>query len=81
MTYSVPVPLLICFYFQYKLGLTLMRLSFNLNTWMECGGDNTLSATEAGEQAKEYIEQAINIFKDVSISSSDYLPLLPLFVT
>lgn len=49
---------------KYKLGLTLMRLSFNLNTWMECGGDNTLSATEAGEQAKEYIEQAINIFKD-----------------
>ncbi|XP_071840216.1 TPR repeat-containing protein DDB_G0287407-like [Apostichopus japonicus] len=49
---------------KYKLGLTVMRLSFNLNTWMECNGDNTLSATEAAEQSKEYIEQAINIFKD-----------------
>lgn len=35
---------------------------------MECNGDNTLSATEAAEQSKEYIEQAINIFKDVRIT-------------
>lgn len=31
---------------------------------MECRGDNTLSADEAEAQSKEYIEQAINIFKD-----------------
>ncbi|XP_072035865.1 TPR repeat-containing protein DDB_G0287407-like isoform X2 [Amphiura filiformis] len=50
---------------KFKRGDTLMRLSFNLNTWMECGGDNNLSADEAKEESEQYIETAIEIFREI----------------
>ncbi|XP_072023611.1 telomerase protein component 1-like [Amphiura filiformis] len=50
---------------QYKLGKTLIQLAFNLQAWMECGGDNSLNGEEAIEEAKKHIDRAINIFKEV----------------
>ena len=51
--------------FQYKLGKTLIQLAFNLQAWMECGGDNSLGGEEAIEEARTHIDRAIGIFKEV----------------
>lgn len=48
---------------KYKHGRTLIQLAFNLQAWMECGGDNTLSESEALAEAKVNIEKAMDIFK------------------
>ena len=50
---------------QYKLGRIKIQLAFNLQSWVECGGDNTLSVEEAGEEGREQIESAIELFKEV----------------
>ncbi|XP_071495043.1 telomerase protein component 1-like [Diadema antillarum] len=50
---------------KFKLGRTLIQLAFNLQAWMECGGDNTLSEVEALEEAKVTIEKAVTLFKEL----------------
>ena len=54
-----------------------MRLAFALNTWMECGGDNTLPAQEAQDESKKHIEASVNMFKEVSASSHTHAPPPP----
>ncbi|XP_071502709.1 telomerase protein component 1-like [Diadema antillarum] len=50
---------------KFKLADTLMRLSFALNTWMECGGDNTLPSTEAQEESLKHITTSVKMFKEI----------------
>nr|XP_054769175.1 telomerase protein component 1-like [Lytechinus pictus] len=50
---------------KFKLANTLMRLAFSLNTWMECGGDNTLLPAEAYDESKKHIESSIQMFKEI----------------
>ncbi|XP_030843348.1 telomerase protein component 1 [Strongylocentrotus purpuratus] len=50
---------------KFRLANTLMRLAFGLNTWMECGGDNTLSPAEAYDESKKRIETSIQMFKEI----------------
>ena len=51
---------------QFKLGKTLVTLTFSLNYWIEAGGDAVMSVEEAKEEAMRHIENAIQIFKEVS---------------
>ncbi|XP_070560674.1 TPR repeat-containing protein DDB_G0287407-like [Ptychodera flava] len=48
---------------KYKLAITLMNLAFNLNEWAGCGGDSTLSPSDAIAEGMEKVERAINIFQ------------------
>nr|XP_006811881.1 PREDICTED: nephrocystin-3-like [Saccoglossus kowalevskii] len=50
---------------KYKLAVSLMGLAFNLNVWSDCGGDSNLSASEAINEGKEKIEQAILVFQEM----------------
>ncbi|XP_071945133.1 TPR repeat-containing protein DDB_G0287407-like [Antedon mediterranea] len=44
---------------KYKMGISLLSLSFLLNSFYECGGD---VAVEAKEEAFEHVEKALIIF-------------------
>ena len=44
---------------------SVMRLSFNLNNWSECGGDSNLSAEEAQDESVVQADEAIRLFKEV----------------
>nr|XP_054764277.1 telomerase protein component 1-like isoform X2 [Lytechinus pictus] len=50
---------------KYKHGRTLIQLAFNLQAWMECGGDNALSPVEAIAEAKVTVVKAVDIFKEL----------------
>ncbi|XP_071952526.1 telomerase protein component 1-like [Antedon mediterranea] len=50
---------------KYKLGKTLVQMAFNLESWLECGGDNSMSGEEAVEEGQACIDRAIQIFKDL----------------
>ncbi|XP_072027470.1 uncharacterized protein [Amphiura filiformis] len=50
---------------KYKLGKTLVGLTFALSAWIEHGGDNVVSVAEAEVEAKRHIENAIEIFKEL----------------
>ena len=58
--------LLLLYPIQYKLGKTLVILTFSLHYWFRAGGDALMSAEEAKEEAMRHIENAIQIFKEVS---------------
>ena len=51
---------------QYKLGKTLIILTFALQYWFKARGDAVLSVEEAMEEAMRQVENAIQIFKEVS---------------
>ncbi|XP_070560675.1 TPR repeat-containing protein DDB_G0287407-like [Ptychodera flava] len=50
---------------KYKLAIMLMNLAFNLNVWADCGGDSTLSPSDAIAEGREKVERAINVFQEV----------------
>ncbi|XP_022087926.1 telomerase protein component 1-like [Acanthaster planci] len=50
---------------KYKLGRIKIQLAFNLQSWVECGADNTLSVEEAADEGRQQIESAIEIFKEL----------------
>ncbi|XP_070563916.1 TPR repeat-containing protein DDB_G0287407-like [Ptychodera flava] len=50
---------------KFKMGLSLMLLAFNQESWHGLGGDSTLSSAEALKQGKKNIEEAIKIFKEL----------------
>ncbi|XP_033125459.1 telomerase protein component 1-like isoform X1 [Anneissia japonica] len=52
-------------YHKYKMGISLMSLSFTLNTFYECEGDDTLDADSAQEEALKHIEKALTIFEEL----------------
>ena len=51
--------------YQAKLGLSLMKLAFSLESWEACGGDATLSGIEALREGNQHIDAALKIFKEV----------------
>ena len=55
---------------QFKLGMSLMKLSFSLESWEACGGDSDMSRDEAVLEAGKHIESALQIFQEVCQSSS-----------
>ena len=59
---------MINFIFQYKLGLSLMKLAFSLESWEACGGDAQMSGEEALVEGNEQIDAALEIFKKVHFS-------------
>ena len=58
--------LLLLYPIQYKLGKSLITLTFSLRDWICLGGDAVLSIDEAYEEAMRHIENSIQIFKEVS---------------
>ncbi|PIK46898.1 hypothetical protein BSL78_16245 [Apostichopus japonicus] len=50
---------------KYKLGRIFIQLAFNLQSWVEVGGDNSLSVEEAESEAKNNVEKAITIFTEL----------------
>ena len=50
---------------QLKLGTSLMKLAFSLESWDACGGDRELSGQEALREGNQHIDAAIKIFKEV----------------
>ena len=46
---------------------SVMRLSFNLNNWAECGGDSNRSEQEAQDESFVQADEAIRLFKEVVI--------------
>ena len=60
---------------QFKLGMSLMKLAFSLESWEACGGDADMSGEEAVQEAGQHVESALQIFKEVCL----YFPLL--FIT
>ena len=54
------------YYLQKILGSTKNRLSFYYSGYQLRGGDAWMSATEASEKAEAAVNEAIEIFKEVS---------------
>ncbi|XP_071485074.1 telomerase protein component 1-like [Diadema antillarum] len=50
---------------KFKLGQSLIQMAFILDGWNNCGGDNTLSRSEAHESAKDYTDRAIKIYQEL----------------
>ena len=49
-----------------KLGLSLMKLAFSLESWEACGGDSSMSGDEALDEGNHHIDAALRIFDEVS---------------
>ncbi|XP_006812659.1 uncharacterized protein LOC102804429 [Saccoglossus kowalevskii] len=50
---------------KFKMGLSLMTLAFNLESWNGLGGDSSLSPEEAIEEGMKHIKEAITIFTEL----------------
>ncbi|XP_033636001.1 telomerase protein component 1-like isoform X1 [Asterias rubens] len=50
---------------KYKMANSVMRLSFNLNNWAECGGDSNRSEQEAQDESFVQADEAIRLFKEI----------------
>ena len=53
------------FFFQYKLGMSLMRLAFNMKSWDATGGGSELSGPDAVSEGNKYIDRSLKIFLEV----------------
>ena len=51
---------------QFKLGMSLMRLAFNMKSWEASGGGSELSGPDAVQEGNKYIDRALKIFMEVS---------------
>lgn len=54
-------------YWQFKLGMSFMKLAFNMESWEACGGGAELSGEEALAVGNKYIDKALEIFEEVSL--------------
>lgn len=52
---------------QFKLGMSFMKLAFNMESWEACGGGTELSGEEALAVGNKYIDKALEIFEEVSL--------------
>ena len=57
---------LFCF-LQYKLGMSLMRLAFNMKSWDATGGGSELSGPDAVVEGNKYIDRSLKIFLEVTM--------------
>ncbi|CAG5132430.1 unnamed protein product [Candidula unifasciata] len=53
-------------YHKFKLGMSLMRLAFNMKSWDACGGGTELSGPDAVTEGNKYIDRALKIFMELS---------------
>ncbi|XP_059178256.1 TPR repeat-containing protein DDB_G0287407-like isoform X2 [Physella acuta] len=53
-------------YHKFKLGMSLMRLAFNMKSWDACGGGTELTGPDAVTEGNKYIDRALKIFLELS---------------
>ena len=52
---------------QFKLGVSLMRLAFNMKSWEASGAGTELSGPDAVLEGNKYIDRALKIFDEVRV--------------
>lgn len=62
--------------FQFKLGMSLMKLAFNMESWEACGGGPELTGTDALNEGNGYIDKALKIFQEVNLKFSMFKNVL-----
>ena len=63
----ITVTIDVLMYWQFKLGMSFMKLAFNMESWEACGGGAELSGEEALAVGNKYIDKALEIFEEVSL--------------
>lgn len=53
-------------YHKFKLGMSFMKLAFNMESWEACGGGTELSGEEALAVGNKYIDKALEIFEELN---------------
>ncbi|WAR23724.1 Y7407-like protein [Mya arenaria] len=53
-------------YHRFKLGMSLMKLAFNMESWQACGGGPELSEQDALTEGNKYIDKALKIFQELN---------------
>ncbi|CAL1546769.1 unnamed protein product [Lymnaea stagnalis] len=53
-------------YHKFKLGMSLMRLAFNMKSWDACGGGSELTGPDAVTEGNKYIDRALKIFMELN---------------
>lgn len=53
-------------YHRFKLGLSLMKLAFNMESWEACGGGPELTGSDALNEGNKYIDKALKIFQELN---------------
>ncbi|XP_061167339.1 TPR repeat-containing protein DDB_G0287407-like [Saccostrea echinata] len=53
-------------YHKFKLGMSFMKLAFNMESWEACGGGSDLSGEQALEVGNKYIDKALEIFEELN---------------
>ncbi|XP_045158536.2 TPR repeat-containing protein DDB_G0287407-like isoform X2 [Mercenaria mercenaria] len=53
-------------YHRFKLGMSLMKLAFNMESWEACGGGPELTGTDALNEGNKYIDKALKIFQELN---------------
>ncbi|XP_048761079.1 uncharacterized protein LOC125670136 [Ostrea edulis] len=53
-------------YHKFKLGMSFMKLAFNMESWEACGGGPELSGEEALAVGNKYIDKALEIFEELN---------------
>ena len=53
---------------QFKLGVSMMRLAFNMKSWEASGAGTELSGPDAVTEGNRHIDRALKIFQEVNHS-------------
>lgn len=53
-------------YHKFKLGMSLMKLAFNMESWEACGGSSEMSGNEALAEGNRCIDMALKIFQELN---------------
>lgn len=53
-------------YHKFKLGFSLMKLAFSLESWAGCDGDEALASTTALAEGQRHTDKAIEIFQELN---------------
>ncbi|XP_033737542.1 LOW QUALITY PROTEIN: nephrocystin-3-like [Pecten maximus] len=53
-------------YHKFKLGMSLMKLAFNMESWEACGGGPELTGEAALAEGNKYIDKALKIFEELN---------------
>ncbi|KAL4235832.1 hypothetical protein ACF0H5_004222 [Mactra antiquata] len=53
-------------YHRFKLGMSLMKLAFNMESWEACGGGPELTGPDALNEGNGYIDKALKIFLELN---------------
>ncbi|GAB1609949.1 repeat-containing DDB_G0287407-like [Argonauta hians] len=53
-------------YHKFKLGMSLMKIAFNMESWEACGGSEEMPGSEALAEGNRCIDVAIKIFQELN---------------